>query len=286
MPTAGRRRLILAGILGVLSMAGLAPLFERLFGRTRLRFPYAGRPLAEASYARLAGEPGWSKATLDVAPGIQLRGLVRSPTSPDAAWVLFYPGNDESQLERGHAFLSALGAGTDWGLAVFAYRGYDSSPGKSELSAIRTDAPEILAKLCAAQHLSPSRVHLAGFSIGGHFSVQAARGAALQGRRAASLTLLAPVDDIVMFDAGPWEKFSRGDDYQTRPLLAEVPGPVLVVQGTADEALQGPEQGRAIAQRLGDRARYEQLEGVGHVALLANPRALEIVRQFIAQHAH
>src|SRR4051812_10184084 len=116
--------------LVVLGAALLSPLRERFFGRTRLRFPYLARPIAAASYAALASKPGWAKSEVRVAPDITLRGLLRRPSSNSAPWVLFYPGNDESQLERGHAFLTALAGDRDWGLAVYAYRGYDASDGK------------------------------------------------------------------------------------------------------------------------------------------------------------
>lgn len=283
------KRLLRAGVtvLGALVILGaLSPLRERLFGRKRLRFPYLAQPLSEASYTRLASEPGWAKAELEVAPQLKLRGLVRRAKSDTAPWVLYYPGNDESQLERGHGFLSRLAGDTDWGLVVFAYRGYDRSDGKAGLAALRQDAPVILSKLCEAEHVAPARVHLVGFSIGGHFSVHAARGAALSGKRAATLTLLASVDDIVMYQPSPWEKLSAGEDYQTRPLLADVPAPVLVLQGTADAALDGPGQGRDIAKALGARAEYHELPGVEHVPLLSNAKALELVKSFIAAHAH
>jgi pimeloyl-ACP methyl ester carboxylesterase len=181
--------------------------------------------------------------------------------------------------------LSRLAGERDWGLAVFAYRGYDSSAGQSKLDDLRADAPEIFVRLCRAEGLSPSRVHIAGFSIGGHFAVHASRGAAARGQRAASLTLLASVDDIVMFPRSPWEKLSPGDDYQTRPFLEGVPAPVLVLQGTADSALHGPEQGRAIAAALGKRAQYQELPGVEHEALLENEPALEMARRFLLEHS-
>ncbi len=274
------------GLLGLaVVLAGFSPLYERFFGRARLRFPYLSRPISDSAYAALAGKPGWAKAALEVAPGIQLNGLVRKPRSETAPWVLFYPGNDQSQLERGQSFLIRLGGEEDFGLAVFAYRGYDSSGGKSEHAALSADAPEILARLCARENIPPSRVHLAGFSIGGHFAVHAARGAAARGQRARSLTLLASVDDIVMFQPSPWAKLSPGEDYQTRPLLGEVPSPVLVLQGDADSALHGPAQGRNIAAELAGRARYEELPGVDHVPLLADPRALELVRAFVRAHS-
>ncbi len=265
--------------------AGLMPLYERFFGRPRLRFPYLGRPLSDAAYQELARKPGWAKAALEVAPGIRLNGLVRRPSAPTAPWVLFYPGNDASQLTRGQTFLIALAGDTDWGLAVFAYRGYDGSGGKSELASLRADAPEILAKLCEAEKIPASRVHLAGFSIGGHFAVHAAAGAAKKGQRAATLTLLASVNDIVMYTQSPWEKLSPGEDYQTRPYLADVPAPVLVIQGDADATFHGPAQGRDIAAALGSRATYEELPGADHVPLLSDPRALELVRKFVQAHS-
>ena len=116
--------------LGVALVVFLAsPLYERFFGRARLRFPYLSRPIPAATYAALAAKPGWAKAELEVAPSITLRGLVRRPSVSGKPWVLFYPGNDESQLERGQAFLIRLAGDADLGLAVFGYRGYDASDG-------------------------------------------------------------------------------------------------------------------------------------------------------------
>ncbi len=261
------------------------PLYERFLARKRLRFPYLARPIPAATYAALAAKPGWAKATLPVADGVELRGLVRRPSSERKPWVLFYPGNDESQLERGQGFLIRLGGELDLGLAVFAYRGYDASDGKSELAGIRADAPEILRQLCRSERIAPAQVHLAGFSIGGHFAVHAAARAAERGERAASLTLLASVDDIVMYQPSRFEKLSAGEDYQTRPYLSSVPAPVLVLQGAADATLGGAAQGRAIADALGPRAQYVEFPGVGHVPLLEHEPALEQMRQFLKAHS-
>lgn len=273
-------------VLGAALMFGAAfRVNTRFFGRKRLRFTYLARPLAAATYAQLAAKPGWSKSSVEVASGVTLRGLLRRPRSPGAPWVLFYPGNDESQLERGQALLHRLATDLDWGLAVFAYRGYDASDGEPELAALSEDAPRILSKLCDAERLSPGRVHLVGFSIGGHFAVRAAGAANRNGQRAATLTLLASVDDIVMVRPSAWARLRAGEDYQTRPYLADVPAPVLVLQGSADEALNGAGQGRDIAQALGARGVYRELEGVKHVALLEEPAALEAARAFIGAHA-
>ncbi len=257
----------------------------RFFGRKRLRFPYLSGPIAAAEYQSLSAQPGWAESQISVAPGIRLNGLVRRPKAPDAPWVLFYQGNDATMLRVGQDFLRRVSAERDWGLAVFAYRGYDSSDGVPHLADLAADAPEILSQLCATEKVERSRVHIVGFSIGGHLAVRAMIGALRVQPRPASLSLLASVDDIVMFRRSFYAKLDPGDDYQTRLLLAEIPAPVLVIQGTGDEALHGPEQGRAIAKALGDRAKYLELPGVGHKALLSNDAASSAVREFIASHS-
>ena len=266
-------------------LAAAWPVYGRWTGRHRTRFSYLGSPLSAQSYAQLAASPGWSSLVLEVATATKLRGLVRRPASKQASWLLFYPGNDEAQLRTGQAFLSRLAENEDLGLAVFAYRGFDSSEGETSLELLSRDAYVVLKLLCQHEDLSPTQMHVAGFSIGGHFAVRAVREAALQQQPVASLSLLASVDDIVMVKRSLWQKLDPGELYQTRPLLSDVPAPVLVLQGTADEALNGPKQGRDIADALGNRARYEQYEGVTHQGLLEHAPALSAVRALIAEHS-
>lgn len=280
-----RTRLLLFLVVAGAALGLMSPLRQRIFGRKRLRFPYLSRPLAGSIYAASAAKPGWASAQIEVSPGVRLNGLIRRPQQPAAPWVLFYPGNDESQLDRGQTFLTGLGGERGWGLAVFAYRGYDSSGGATQLAGMRDDAPKIVAKLCEAEGVPKAHVHIVGFSIGGYFAVRAAGAVASQGQRAATLTLLASVNDIVMFHPSPWAKLSAGEDYQTRPLLADVPAPVLVLQGSADSAFGGPAQGRDIAAALGERGEYHELAGVDHVPILADARALSQVRRFIDEHS-
>ncbi|HEY5376706.1 MAG TPA: hypothetical protein VIK01_23655 [Polyangiaceae bacterium] len=282
-PSRHRTWIVIVGLAAVVLLS--VGVFGRVFGRKRLRFPYLTGGIAAAEYQSLAAEPGWAESQITVAPGIRLNGLVRRPKAPDAPWVLFYQGNDRAMLRVGQDFLTRVGGARGWGLAVFAYRGYDSSDGVPRLADLAADAPEILSQLCATEKLERSRVHIVGFSIGGHLAVRAMLGALRVQPKPASLSLLASVDDIVMFRRSFYQKLDPGDDYQTRPLLAEIPAPVLVIQGTADEALLGPEQGRAISNALGERAKYLELQGVGHSALLSNDSAIGAVQEFIASHS-
>lgn len=272
----GHARCAVTTLLRALSAYG------RLRNRARLRFPYLGRPLSTEAYGALAAKPGWSAAGIPVAPGVELRGLVRRPVAPEAPWVLFYPGNDAAPLRTGQSWLERLAAQRDWGLALFAYRGYDSSGGQPRLPDLAVDAPLVLTRLCSLVDISPERVHLVGFSLGGHFAVHAARAAAQQQRNAATLTLLAGVNDIVMVRPSLLMSLARGDEYETQGLLDQVPAPVLLIQGGADTALHGPSQGRAMAAALGPKATYRELAGVGHEELLEQEATLAMVRDFIA----
>jgi len=277
-----RRGLALVGVGALIAISiGILP---RVFGRKRLRFPYLTGQIAPADYRALAAQNGWSASNVTVAPGINLNGLVRRPTAPGGPWVLYYPGNDATQLERGQAFLSRLSAGQDWGLAVFAYRGYDSSDGVPQIDDLAADAPEILLRLCQAEKLTPTQVNLVGFSIGGYMSVRAVSALTSRNQAPASLSLMASVNDIVMFRRSIWEKLDPGDDLLTQPFLAGIKGPVLVVQGEADETLGGTVQAKAITNTLAERARYVELPGVGHNALIGTEAAVVAVRSFIANH--
>lgn len=280
MKQIGRRGFIILALTTIVTISlGLA---SRVFGRKRLRFPYLNSALLATEYATLAAQPGWRASQIVVAPGVSLNGLVRRPQAANAPWVLFYQGNDPHMLKVGQAFLTGLGSALDWGLAIFAYRGYDSSAGEPNLPDLAADAPEIIAQLCSTEHIQRQQVHVVGFSIGGHLAVRAMVDAARLQPKPASLTLLAPVNDIVMVPRSLFERIDPGDDFQTTPFLDSVPAPVLVIQGTADEALLGPGQGRAIAETLGPRAQYIELPGVGHIALLRNERVFTSVRDFIS----
>jgi pimeloyl-ACP methyl ester carboxylesterase len=284
MRRALRSGLSLFGVTVLIAMA--VGVYPRVFGRKRLRFTYLTGALAPAEYQALAARPGWSTANITVAPGIKLMGLVRRPTASNAPWVLYYPGNDATQLRRGQAFLARLSGDQDWGLAVFAYRGYDSSDGVPLIEDLAADAPRILSELCQTEKLTPQRVHVVGFSIGGYLAVRAVDALAAQNAKPASLSLLASVNDIVMVRRSLWAKLDPGDDLQTTPFLSGVPAPVLVLQGDADETLGGAAQGQAIARGLGDRAHYVELPGVGHNVLIETESAIAEVHAFVAAHAN
>jgi pimeloyl-ACP methyl ester carboxylesterase len=269
--------------LGILMILAATPVFLRLMHRNRPRFPYAVGTISDEAYAALtsgATGNGWRASPLEVAPGVTLNGIVRRPSSPDARWILFFPGNDASQLVTGKKFLENVRGAHDWGLAVWAYRGYSSSGGTPDPDSLRSDAGKIYANFLATENVLPSRVNIAAFSLGGYPATKVTGDAAASGRPVASLSLVAAVQDIAMLHASPFQRFVPGDVYETLPFLDAIPAPVLVMIGTKDEAL-GVGQGRKIAERLGARARYIEVPGIGHSAMLEEQATFDAVRDMV-----
>lgn len=271
-----------AAIASVLAI-GVGLLVVRLVRRPAHRFPYGATALRTADYAALAAHAGWEKSTTTVAPGIALNGLRRPPRSPTAPWILFYPGNDATQLATAQRFIDRVIGDNDWGAAVYAYRGFDSSPGRPDIDAYRGDATAILDTLIAREHLPDQRVHIVAFSLGTWLGAAAAARAAGIGRPVASVSLLATVDRLEMVHRGFGAGYRLGDLYETAAFVGAIPAPVLVVMGGKDEAL-GVQQGRTVAKRLGGRARYVELPEAGHVNLMDQPETADAVRAMIASH--
>lgn len=250
--------------------------------KPRPRFSYSRGALDPAAYQRLAARPGWASTTLAVGQGAVLRGLIRRPKEPAGArWILFYPGNDFTQLERGQKLLEFVQQTPDDGLLVFADRGFDGSTGEPSAEALAADGIRILDVLLEHEHVDPSRIHVVGFSLGGYAACAAVANAARHGQRVRSLSLLASVTFVEMNASAFSARVSIGDLYDTLPFLPDLPGPVLVEHGTADDSL--PIEGsRELARRLGSRATFVAIDGAHH-QLPDSTAALEQVRAMIGR---
>ena len=252
----------------------------RLFGKHRPRFVYATHTLTNDDFSQLSKRPGWAAVSTVVSEGISLNGLVRRPATANAPWVLYFPGNDPTQLAQGQQFLERLRQERDWGLFLSSYRGYDSSGGTPSREALAADALRIFDSFIQREHVFPIQIHVVAFSLGGYLAAHLVGQAGHPGRNVASLTLLASVQSIEMVRPSRFQRFAFGDIYDISSLLNSIDTRTLVVTGSADEAL-GVDQARAIATQLGNRAHYIQLSGVGHESLLSSEPALTAVRDWI-----
>lgn len=268
-------------IAGSLVVAVLGRVVQQRLARPRPWFNYSASPLSQAAYAALSARAGWVASSLPVANGVSLNGLLRRPTQKDAPWLLFFPGNDATQLARAQVLLERTKGGDDWGLAVYASRGYDSSGGTPSPAALAADGAQVFQALLRDEQLRSSQIHVVAFSLGGYAAAHAVSHAASTQQKAASLSLLASIARIGMVHSDWVARFATGDIYDLTPVLATVPAPVLVVQGAADEVFAGVEQGRTLATLLGDRARYLELPGAGHNALLETEAAIAAVRAMV-----
>ena len=237
------------------------------------RFEFYVAPLPEAGFAALGAKPGWKTQTLEVEPGVKLRGLVHAPQNDSAPWVLFFAGNSPTLLAEAQSFLDTLRGTRDFGVAIYAYRGFDGSTGTPGNLAIVRDATQIYGQLRAG--LPHSKLHLIGFSLGTAIACAVAAQTT-----PASVTLLSPLTEIDIVERSLLARFRKGDRFETLRYLEKLAGPVLVIHGDADQAFP-VEMGRTVSARLGSRARYLELAGVDHLGLLKDPRTLEAVRGLV-----
>ena len=277
------RAATLWAIAGALvAVCAVRPFIQRRV-RHRPWFNYSCSPLGERELDRLATRPRWSRNSLRVADSVVLNGLIRRPEKHQAPWLLFFPGNDAHQLAVGQDFLERVCAGHDWGLAVFAYRGYDSSGGSPSPQALSSDGVRILDYLIQHERLAPMQVHVAGFSLGTYVAAHVVGQAALSNGRLASLTMLSSISEIEMVRSPLIARVAIGDIYRTLALLDSIPAPVLIIHGNADRAVD-IRQGRQNAARLAGRARFLEIPGAGH-ALNENDGAIDAVREMVESNS-
>jgi hypothetical protein len=144
-------------VAALVLVVGGALVLWRMTGPKLLRFPYLTGP------ARSTVLPGFEVSAVAVEPGVQLRVAKRAPKSADAKWLVFFPGNDEAQLEQGMKLLTRLAGDADVGLATFAYRGFDGSGGMMRPATADVDAKRVVEAL----QVEPSRMVFVAFSLGG-----------------------------------------------------------------------------------------------------------------------
>ncbi|OQX67263.1 MAG: hypothetical protein B6A08_16250 [Sorangiineae bacterium NIC37A_2] len=279
------KRLILLSFTGLVVLAALfevSGLRARVFGRERYRFHYASGPMLAEEQAALRSS-SWKLETLTVAPNMSIQIARASARSKDGPWLLYLPGNDKTQLKRGMQVLEALRADHDAHLAALSYRSYSGNPGSAEVDRIAEDNLAIVEALERQHGITPARLHLIGFSIGGYFAGRLTADLSERGRTPASLTLLAPGYDLVMIRPSPLARLGLGDDYQMAPFLPSVKSRSLVLQGSADEAFHGPDQGKAAARLLSQTgsSSYFEFPGLEHEALLEHEPALTRAREFL-----
>ncbi len=234
--------------------------------------------------AALASRDGWTVER--IASGeVTLVGLTRPAGDPDARWILLFGGNAMS-LASSQRLLERLAGEERWGLAAWAYRGYDGSGGRPTERGLVADARAASEHLAARHGVEPRRLGVVGYSLGTGVAVALAASLAEEGRPPARLLLLAPYRSIdrlahrvLPILPGSW---LAPDHFRSERRLPGLAGPILVVHGARDTVIP-VEHGRAIAAALGERARYLELAERGHEDLLRDEAAVAAMRAFLGE---
>jgi hypothetical protein len=262
---------------------GVALALALLGAKNRHRFRYVPTPLAPDGFAQLAAREGFAGDEFAVEPGVVLRGLVKAPASGAKGWLLFLPGNGGDMLRGAQDLLVRLAGDTGLGLAVWAYRGFDGSSGTPSVRAFADDVENLATRLREKFGAAPERTHLVSFSLGTALSLRLAGLLAARGSPPASLVLLSPYDRIEVTRDTWWAPWSFSDVYDALAHGNDCKAPALLVHGELDDAVPIT-AARALATKMGARARLIELPGRGHVDWLSDESVLRQVRAFISEH--
>ena len=179
------------------------------------------------------------------------------PSAPGAPTVVFFHGNGGDRTD--FAELGARLRRRGWGVVLASYPGYSGNPGHPTEAGLMADGRATLAAV--APQVGPIIVW--GHSLG---SGVAARMAA-EGR-AKGLVLESPYTSIVDVAAGAFPyvpvRWLLLDRFDTRSVLDRIHVPVLIIHGDKDDVVPFA-MGVDVAGRLGPRATFVPMKGVGHL---------------------
>jgi uncharacterized protein len=243
------------------------------------RFHYATGP-ADAGLPALAESDGYTLRTLDVAPNVRLRGILRVPSSEQARFVLFFPGNSLQQLASSLPALEGMRAGRDLGVVAFASRGFDGSTGRPSPGSAASDARAELAYVRGTLHVPAERLVVMGYSMGSGVALRLAAELSRVHQPPAAVVLLSPFWTLAFGPASPFEFLLPTDNYGVAEIAADVHSPVLVVAGALDVSLPVETHAHPLMQALPIGSQYWELPGRDHVDYLHDSALLPRIGNF------
>lgn len=142
--------------------------------------------------------------------------------------ILFAHGNGED-LGQARPFLQRLRR-AGYGVFSYDYRGYGTSEGQARESTAYTDIEAIYEYLATQLAIPAERLIVYGYSIGGAIAIHLAARRSVAALVAQS-TFTTAFRTVLPFPVLPFEKFPSIDK------IPQVECPVLIIHGTADEAI-------------------------------------------------
>jgi len=240
------------------------------------RFAYWAKRTDRVAIAATA-PPAFRLDVLAVEPGVELVGLVRAPARADVPWLLLLPGNATAVAAGFAPVLDAVATARGCGAAFWPWRGFDASTGTPSPSGLLADARAAWRRTTQDLAVAPARIELWGYSLGSGIAVQLAAELCRAGTPPARVVLLSAFDRIGVMRAGAFGRLLPDDVYDACAAAAAVTCPVVLVHGSADDAL--PVAGaRALQRAIGAHATFVELPGRGHVDYLAELAELPALR--------
>lgn len=235
-------------------------------------------PQPRASIAHWQNAPGRERIALRV-PQAMLRGYAYAGAAKRFTLVAF--GGSGNLVQRHDTAMRGFArdvARVQW----YDYRGYGFSSGKAHYPLLLSDALRIVDR-AAAQAGGIDNVVVLGYSMGTNVALHVA-----EKRKIHAVILAAPWTDIVAAgDYSDPKHVYRVDAraaslFDNVALIRRVRVPLLVFQGTRDDAIP-PSEGPALERVAGSaRKQFVPIVGAKHNGLLERPESQYAVRTFIA----
>ncbi len=196
--------------------------------------------------------------------GVTIRGwLVKSPLAR-APLVVYYGGNAEEL-----SWQMSEPWPPDWSLALVNYRGYGESGGKPSEAALFADALAVFDALVRRADVDPTRVVLAGRSLGSGVATYVAAE-----RPVAAVVLVSPYDSMTAV-AGrhyPWLPVGLllKHPFDSASRAPRVRAPLLAIAGGYDRIIP-VDHSRKLVAAWGGPKRLVELGGADHNDLSGAP---------------
>ena len=168
--------------------------------------------------------------------GLSLEGIQLGTTAAWPYWILFCSASGMTiRMTEVQEQLRALRS-FGYGVLSFDYRGFGGNAGEPTEEGVYTDAESAYRYLTQSLRVPPTRVILAGRSLGSAVAVELATRVNVAG-----LVLFSPIDSVPLVGARlyPWfpvRHFAR-NQFDSLSKVGRLHSPVVVVYGTTDEMI-------------------------------------------------
>jgi pimeloyl-ACP methyl ester carboxylesterase len=222
--------------------------------------------------------------SLDV-DGATLRGWSYAGADPALPAVVLFNGNGAT-IADGDAFYRTIAAQGPR-VVVFDYRGYGFSGGSADVAAFQRDA---VAVYDAVAKDAGRSVVAYGFSLGAPIAAYLAAHRPVAGLiLAAALANAREALPVFAMRQGAPESIARAlvpapdaeAAFDDLGFVARSTAPLLVLHGTADEAVPIAQGREVLAASASTRKRFVELPNTGHNGTVSAPASLDASRQFL-----